>query len=125
MRLPLKTPTLTKGRDAVREKQTIQAKDEVAVVIDHGLILEPETRVPTPIMIPDQKEKERAEIKKANKDHTLVPLAIANRQIHAAIAAVKITPLEPVINDRMTRKMARQNQQTNKLTSASPLTRRP
>ncbi len=125
MRLPLKPPTMTKGRDAVREKQAIQAKDEVTVVIDHGLILETETRVPTPIMIPDQKEKERAEIKKANKDHTLVPLAIANRKIHAAIAAVKTTPLEPVINDRMTRKMARQNQQTNKLTSASPLTRRP
>ena len=97
-------PTLRKGKDVVQEKEDTQEKDEATVVIDPDLTQATEVKVQTPIMNPDKKGKERDDNKKANKDHTLVPLAIENRKIHAAIVAVKITPLEPVANVRMTRK---------------------
>jgi hypothetical protein len=98
----------------VQEKETTQEKDEVAVVTDPNLTQATEITVPTPILNPDKKGKERAETKKVNRDPALVPLAIASRKIHAATVAVKTTLPEPATNVRTTRKMARTKQHTNR-----------
>jgi hypothetical protein len=118
-------PTLTKGKVVVQKKEATQEKDVAEVVTDPDLTQEIETPVPTPITIPNQKEKERVKTKKANKDPDLVPLATESHKTHAVIAAVTITLLEPVTNVRMTKRMVRQNQPTSKQTSTLPSTRQP
>ena len=117
-------PTLTKEKDVVQEKEAIQEKDEVAVVTDPDLTQTTEIKVPTPITKPDQKGKERAETKKANRDPVLVPLASASRKIHAATVAVRTTLPEPATNVRMTKRTVR-NQHTSKQISTLPSTRQP
>ncbi len=119
------TSFMKKGKDVVQEKEEVQEKDEVAVMTDPELSPATEIKVLTPILNPDKKGKERAETKKANRDPALVPLAIANRKIHAAIAAVKITLLAPVTKDRIMRKMVRQNHHTSRQISTLPSRRRP
>ncbi len=106
-----------------QEKEVAQEKDVAEVVTDPDRTQEIETPVPTPIMIPNQKEKERVKTKKANKDPDLVPLATESHKTHAAIAAVIITLSEPAISDRMTKRMVKQNQHTSKQTSTLPSTR--
>ena len=118
-------PTLRKEKDVVQEKEATPEKDEVAVVTDLDLTPATEIKAPTPITNPDQKGKERAETKKANRDPALVPLAIASRKIHAATAVVKITLPAPATNVRTTKRMVKQNHHTNKQTSMLPLTRQP
>jgi hypothetical protein len=125
MQPPSEHPTLRKGKDVVQEKEAIQEKDEVAVVTDPHLTQATEIQVPTTITNPDKKGKERAETKKANRDPVLVPLAIANRKIHAAIVAVIITRPEPATSVRMTKRTVRQNHLTSKQISTLPSTRQP
>jgi hypothetical protein len=101
----------------MQAKDEIQEKDVDAVVTDPDPSRDTETTIPTlnpetPIL--DQKGKAKAETKKANKHPALVPLAIANRKIHAATAAVTITLPAPATNVRTTRKMARTKQHTNR-----------
>ncbi len=109
----------------VQEKEATQEKDEVAVVTDPDLTQATEIKVPTPIMNPDKKGKERVETKKANRDPALVPLAIASRKIHAVTVAVRATLPEPATNVRMTKRAVRQNQHTSKQISTLPSTRQP
>jgi hypothetical protein len=98
----------------VQEKEVTQEKDEVAVVTEPDLTQATKNKVPTPIMNPDKKGKEKAETKKANRDPALVPLAIANHKIHAATVAVRTTLPEPATNVRMTKRTVRQNRHTYK-----------
>jgi hypothetical protein len=86
------------------------------VATDPDLPQEIEIPTQTPIKIPNKKGKVRAETKKANRDHALVPLATESRKIHAATAAVTITLLEPATNVKMTKRMVRQNHRTSKQT---------
>jgi hypothetical protein len=117
--------TLRKGKDVVQEKEVTQEKDEVAVVTDPDLTQATEIKVPTSITSPDQKGKERAKTKKANRDPALVPLAIASRKIHAATVAVRTTLPELATNVRMTKRTVRQNQHTSKQISTLPSPRQP
>ncbi len=125
MQPPFEHPTLTKGKVVGQEKEATQEKDVAEVVTDPDLAREIETPVPTPITIPNQKEKERVKTKKANRDPDLVPLATDSRKIHAAIAVLTITLSEHVTSVRMTKRMVRQNHHTSKQTSTLPSTRRP
>ncbi len=125
MQPPFEHPTLTKGKFVDQEKEATQEKDVAEVVTDPDLTQEIETPVPTPITIPNQKEKEEVKTKKANKDPHLVPLATERRKIHAAIAAATITLPEPVTSVRMTKRMVRQNHHTSKQTSTLPSTKQP
>ena len=119
MQPPFEHPTLTKGKVGDQEKEAIQEKDVAEVGIDLDLTRETETPVPTPIPIPNQKGKEKVKTKKANRDPDPVPMATESRKIHAAIAAVTITLLEPV------KRMVRLNQPTSRQTSTLPSTRQP
>ncbi len=116
---------LRKEKDAVREKAATQEKDVAEDVTDPDLTRATETKFQTPTVTPNQKEKGKAEAKKANRDPDLVPLATESRKIHAAIVAVIITLPEPATSVRMTKRMVRQNHPTSKQTSTLPLTRRP
>jgi hypothetical protein len=116
---------LRKRKDAVLEKAATQEKDVAEDVIDPDLTWATKTKIQTPTVIPHQKEKGKAEAKKANKDPDLVPLVTESRKIHAVIVAVIITLPEPAISVRMTKRMVRQNHHTSKQTSTLPLTRRP
>ena len=92
-------------------------------VTDPDLTRAAETKLQIPMENPNQKGKGKAETKKANRDHGLVPLATESHKTHAATVAVTITLLEPAISDRMTKRMVRQNHHTNKQTSTLPSTR--
>ncbi len=94
-------------------------------VTDPDLTRATETKLQTPMENPNQKGKGKAETKKANRDHDLVPLTTESHKTHAAIVSVTITLPEPAISDRMTKRMVRQNQHTSKQTSTLPSTRRP
>ncbi len=109
--------SVRKDTDAVREKAATEEKDVVEDVTDLDL-----TRAK---VTPNQKEKGKAEAKKANRDSDLVSLATKSSKIHAAIVAVIITLPEPATSVRMTKRTVRQNHRTSKQTSTLPLTRRP
>ena len=125
MQPPFEHPTLTKGKVVVQEKETTQEKDVDEDVTDPDPTRATGTKLQTPMENPNQKGKEKAETKKANRDHDLVPLATESHKTHAATVAVTITLLEPAISDRMTKRMVRQNHHTNKQTSTLPSTRQP
>jgi hypothetical protein len=108
---------MRKAEDVKQEKDETREKDVDAVVTDPDPSRDTGTIIPTAnpeTQIQEQKEKAKAETKKANKHPDLVPLAIVSRKIHAATAAVTITLPAPATNDRTTRKMARINHHTNK-----------
>ena len=81
MQPPFEHPTLTKGKVVVQEKEATQAKDVAEDVTDPDPTRATGTKLQIPMENPNQKGKEKAETKKANRDHDLVPLATESHML--------------------------------------------
>jgi hypothetical protein len=71
MQLLFEHPTLTEGKDVVQEKEATQEKDMAEVVTDPDLTRATEIKTPAPIVIPNQKGKDRSQKgKQVSRPHT-------------------------------------------------------